>query len=194
MRCCTTGIASALAGKPRKGCHREQAVRHLSARHRPARPGNSRKAVTIHGTPPKPGKAACPARRYPVCGDRVEGTPSGASTRSAALHQFRSHSGSLETERLRAAGHGKQFQLSAYFIADVAGMLHPYPWLPACLPLALTSAGPAFCQERSRLWTASVQFSFRHPCDHEMNAEPSGIRPGSRPRRWACCAERSASL
>ena len=49
-----------------------------AASQRPApacRPGNSRKAVTIHGTPPKPGKAACPARRCPVCGDRVEGTP-----------------------------------------------------------------------------------------------------------------------
>jgi len=65
--CCTAGSTSALAGRPRRGCHREQAVRHTSACHQPARAGSSHRAMTAAGTPPMRRRsfvpACCPASR-----------------------------------------------------------------------------------------------------------------------------------
>ena len=82
--CCSThGLTSALAGSPRRGCHRAQAVRHPGAWHRPTRPGSSRRSIAVRDKRPKLRRSVTPARHCPVGGHRIEGTPSDAGTRSA---------------------------------------------------------------------------------------------------------------
>ena len=83
--CCSThGLTSALAGSPRRGCHRAEAVRHPGAWHRPPRPGSSsRRSIPVSSKPPKLRRAVAPARHCPACGHRIDGTLSGAGTRSA---------------------------------------------------------------------------------------------------------------
>ena len=66
-----------------QGLHRAEAVRHPGAWHRPARPGSSRRSIPVSSKPPKLRRAVAPARHCPACGHRIDGTLSGAGTRSA---------------------------------------------------------------------------------------------------------------
>ena len=59
--CSTHGLTSALAGSPRRGCHRAQAVKHPSTCHRPSRAGSCRRAMTAAGTPPTLRRSVAPA-------------------------------------------------------------------------------------------------------------------------------------